>query len=150
MDVKMDINDIVNVLPHRYPMLLVDRVLELKPKSHIVGYKNLTYNEEVFQGHFPQEAVFPGALVIEALAQLSALLGCHTLGINLQEGGDACYLGGVDGFKFRRPAIPGDQLMLHSEIKQYRSNIGYFDTRATVEDEVCCEGRIVCCYRRRS
>lgn len=146
---EMNIQDICKHLPHRYPFLLVDRVLELKPGEYINAYKNITFNEAIFQGHFPTEPVFPGVFIIEALAQCSALLGFKSLGVELHSGME-CYLTGVDNFKFRKPVFPGDQLHLQAKVKQTRRNIGSFIVCATVNDNVCCEGIVTCLYRTKS
>ena len=142
----MQIEEICRRLPHRYPMLLVDRVLELEAGSHIHAYKNISYNEQLFQGHFPNSPVFPGVLVIEALAQISALLGFESLGVVVDDN-LACYLTGADNFKFRKPVVPGDALHLHAKLTKHRSNIGFFETYATVENAKCCSGQITCLYR---
>lgn len=144
----MHIKDICQHLPHRYPMLLVDRVVELETGSHVHAYKNITYNEEVFQGHFPGEPVFPGVLIVEAMTQISALLGFNSLGITIQDD-MVCYLTGVDNCRFRRPVVPGDTLHLYSTLKRHRSNMGFFDTYATVDDTKCCEGKIMCLYQTK-
>lgn len=141
----MDIREIQNYLPHRYPFLLIDRVLELEVDSHILAYKNVTINEEVFQGHFPIEPIFPGVLIIEALAQASALLGFRTLELENSKQ-TLCYLTKVDGFRFRSPVTPGDQLYLDVRLKTRRRNIGVFDCKARVGDRECCSGMIQCAY----
>src|SRR3954470_8240996 len=104
----MDVNEIQSILPHRFPFLLVDRVLELKPGDKLVAVKNVTANEHFFQGHFPGHPVMPGVLILEALAQPAALLGYKTAQANPATHGT--YLMTIDGAKFRRPVVPGDQL----------------------------------------
>ena len=112
----MNINEIMALLPHRYPLLLVDRVLELVPNERILAYKNISVNEEVFNGHFPGAPIFPGVLTIEALAQASGILGFASTNTTADDG--KLYLfAGVDKVRFKRTVVPGDQLMLSSEVE---------------------------------
>ena len=144
----MNINEIMALLPHRYPLLLVDRVLEIEPNESIVGYKNSTVNEEVFNGHCPGAPIFPGVMIIEALAQISGILGFASTGTTADDG--KLYLfAGVDKVRFRRPVVPGDQLMLSSEVLGVKRNIWRFKTSATVDGEVACEATLLCAYRDR-
>jgi 3-hydroxyacyl-[acyl-carrier-protein] dehydratase len=126
-------------------MLLVDRVVTIEKGSHVHAYKNISYNEQVFAGHFPTEPVFPGVLIVEALAQVSALLGFETLEVTMNDN-LRCYLVGLDNFKFRKPAIPGDTIDLHSKLIRSRKNMGSFETWAMVGDSRCCDGQIKCLY----
>jgi len=139
----MDIREIKEFLPHRYPFLLVDRVLELVPGEKIVAYKNVSINEDVFNGHFPQAPIFPGVMIIEALAQASGILGFST--VNKRPDEKTLYLfAGVDGVRFKRQVVPGDQLMLESSIESVKRNIWKFKCRATVEGKLACEASLLC------
>lgn len=139
----MRIEDIQKLLPHRYPFLLVDRVVEIELGKRIVAYKNITMNEEVFSGHFPKEPIFPGVMIIEAMAQAAGLLGFAT--VNKQPEDDALYLfAGVDGVRFKRPVVPGDQLMLEAEIDSTKRNIWRFTCRSTVDGQLACQATILC------
>ena len=116
----LEIEEIKKILPHRYPFLLVDRILELEPGKRAVGIKNVTANEPFFQGHFPQRAVMPGVLIIEAMAQVG---GVMILSVE-EHKGKLAYLGTLDGVKFRRPIVPGDTLEMETELLRVRSNMG--------------------------
>ena len=131
----MTTTEIMSVLPHRYPFLLVDRVLELVEGERILALKNITGNEAVFNGHFPGAPIFPGVLMIEALAQASGILGFRTTNTTADDG--KLYLfAGVDKARFKRPVTPGDQLMLESRVIAVKRNIWRFQTRATVNDKL--------------
>lgn len=133
------LNEIRQALPHRYPFLLVDRVLEVSDDGkRAVAIKNVTANEPFFQGHFPDNAVMPGVLIVEALAQAggAALLG------SLGGEGKLAMLAGLDGFKFRQPVVPGDTLRLEVELVKLRSQIGKLQARALVDGKVAAEGEI--------
>ncbi|HHW92768.1 MAG TPA: 3-hydroxyacyl-ACP dehydratase FabZ [Firmicutes bacterium] len=130
--------EIQAVLPHRYPFLLVDRILEVEGGRRAVGLKNVTSNEPFFQGHFPGHPIMPGVLIVEALAQVAAFAV-----LGMDEAGDKLgYFTGIDKFRFRRPVIPGDQLRLEVELLRLRSSMGKARVRATVEGEVAAEGEI--------
>lgn len=144
----MNINEIMALLPHRYPLLLVDRVLELVPNERILAYKNISVNEEVFNGHFPGAPIFPGVLTIEALAQASGILGFASTNTTADDG--KLYLfAGVDKVRFKRTVVPGDQLMLSSEVQAVKRNIWRFRTTATVDGEIACQATLLCAYRDR-
>jgi 3-hydroxyacyl-[acyl-carrier-protein] dehydratase len=144
----MNINEIMALLPHRYPLLLVDRVLELVPNERILAYKNISVNEEVFNGHFPGAPIFPGVLTIEALAQASGILGFASTNTTADDG--KLYLfAGVDKVRFKRTVVPGDQLMLSSEVEAVKRNIWRFRTSATVDGEIACQATLLCAYRDR-
>ena len=144
----MNINEIMALLPHRYPLLLVDRVLELVPNERILDYKNISVNEEVFNGHFPGAPIFPGVLTIEALAQASGILGFASTNTTADDG--KLYLfAGVDKVRFKRTVVPGDQLMLSSEVEAVKRNIWRFRTKATVDGEIACQATLLCAYRDR-
>lgn len=134
----LDVVAIRKILPHRYPFLLIDRVVELEPGQLITAIKCLSANEPFFQGHFPAYPVMPGVLQIEALAQAGAIMAL-TMPVNEGKG---ALLTGVDGFKIRRPVVPGDVLKLHVKTLRYRSGYGKGQATATVNDEVTAEGEL--------
>lgn len=135
----VSVDNIMKILPHRYPFLLVDRILELEPGKKAVGIKNVTINEPFFQGHFPGTPVFPGVLILEALAQVGA---CALLSQEKHKNSLA-YLAGVDKFRFRRVVNPGDQLLLEVELLKMKGNIGKAQGRATVEGVTAAEGEFL-------
>ena len=132
----LNIQEIMEILPHRYPMLLVDRVLELDPGKRIVCIKNVTANEQFFLGHFPGAPVMPGVLIVEAMAQCGAVLVLRDIPDRLEK---LFLFGGVDKARFRRPVVPGDQLRMEVEIMQRRSTSVKIHGLATVEGEVAAE-----------
>ena len=142
----MDIAEIRQYLPHRYPFLLVDRVLELTPGESIVAYKNLSINEPFFDGHFPQQPIFPGVLLIEAMAQAAGILGFKTQGKTPADG-SMYLLAGVDNLRFKRPCVPGDRVMLRASIISDRRGIWKFDVSADVAGELCASATILCADR---
>ena len=125
----LDVNEIRRILPHRYPMLLVDRIVELEPER-IVGIKNVTANEPFFTGHFPDIPVMPGVLIIEAMAQTAGALVVHTLGAEAE--GKLVYFMTIENARFRRPVVPGDQLMIHVVKERSRGNVWKFNGEAKV------------------
>jgi 3-hydroxyacyl-[acyl-carrier-protein] dehydratase len=140
----MDIKKITSLLPHRYPFLLVDRVVEVEPGQRLLGYKNVTINEPFFQGHFPEKPVMPGVLIIEALAQATGLLAMESEDV---AGKAIYYLVGVDKARFKRPVVPGDQLMLEVEVLKQRRGIWTFSGKGTVDSQVCASAEIMCTAR---
>ncbi|HET8597884.1 MAG TPA: 3-hydroxyacyl-ACP dehydratase FabZ [Castellaniella sp.] len=145
---ELDIKDIMERLPHRQPMLLVDRVLEMDPGKSIVAIKNVTYNEPFFQGHFAHHPVMPGVLIIEALAQAAALFSFADAGApNLASTKIAYYLVGVDGARFRRPVVPGDQLRMEVSADKLSRSICKYTAVAKVGDQVAAEAKIMCAVR---
>jgi 3-hydroxyacyl-[acyl-carrier-protein] dehydratase len=139
----MDINEISEYLPHRYPFLLVDRVLELEPGSFIRGFKNVTINEPFFNGHFPGNPVMPGVLMVEAMAQLAGILAFKTKGRKPSDG-SIYYLGGVDSARFKRPVVPGDRLEMEARIIADRSRVMKFACTAYVDGQTACSAEIIC------
>ena len=143
--VNFDINQILKMLPHRYPFLLVDRVLELEAGKRVKALKNVTMNEPHFTGHFPEFPVMPGVLILEALAQTAALL---TFGKDSVD--DSVYFFvGIDNARFKRPVTPGDQLILNASIVRFKSGIWKFKTFATVNDVVVTEADLMCTIRKK-
>ena len=142
----IDIRGILEYLPHRYPFLLVDRVLELEPGKRIVAIKNVTINEPYFVGHFPHIPVMPGVLMIEALAQAAGVLSFETLG-RRSDPGSVFYFVGIDGARFKRPVGPGDQLRLEVEILRFAKSISKFRGTATVDGQVAAEAELMCTLR---
>lgn len=143
----MDIHQILKQLPHRYPILLVDRVLSLEPGVRIKAIKNVTINEPFFTGHFPHRPVMPGVLMLEALAQAAALLAFETMGVTPDES-SVYYFAGIDGARFKRPVEPGDQLILEVVLDRNKAGIFRFDARALVGDEVAVEAQLMCAMRK--
>jgi len=142
----MDIQEILKTLPHRYPFVLVDRVLQLDKGQYAKAIKNVSINEPFFTGHFPARPVMPGVLVIEALAQAAAMLAFVTKGT--EAGGDkVVYLVGIDGARFKRPVVPGDQLMLEVWQERVKGGIHKYRTRASVEGQLVAECEIMCTER---
>ena len=135
----MDIQEIKDTIPHRYPFLLVDKVTEIEEGERVVGYKNVTINEPFFQGHFPDYPVMPGVLIIEALAQVGAVA---MLGME-ENKGKIGFLAGVDKCRFKRQVVPGDQLKLEVEITRIKGPIGKGKGTATVNGEVACQAEIM-------
>ena len=133
----IDIMRIMEMIPHRYPMLLVDRVTEIQPGESAVGLKNVSINESFFQGHFPQKPVMPGVLIVEALAQVAAVLVVDSLGDEVE--GKLVYFMSIDSAKFRKPVVPGDQLVLHVTKDRARRNIWSFKGEARVDGGLVAE-----------
>ena len=142
----MDIQEILAHLPHRYPMLLVDRVLECEPGKRILAIKNVTINEPFFSGHFPHHPVMPGVLVVEAMAQAAAILSFRTLGTKPDDK-SVYYFVGIDGARFKRPVCPGDQLLLEVLLERNVRGIWKFDAKAKVGDTLAAEAKIMCTVR---
>jgi len=142
----MDIHKILRQLPHRYPFLLVDRVLELEKGKSIKALKNVTINEPFFEGHFPNRPVMPGVLMLEALAQASALLAFDALDASPDDQ-MIYYFAGMDAVRFRRPVEPGDQLILLAELVRVKAGIFKFTTRALVGNELAVEAELTCAVR---
>jgi len=144
----MDILEIQTYLPHRYPFLLVDRVTEVESGKFIKGYKNVSFNEFYFQGHFPDMPIMPGVMVLEAMAQISGILGFVTT--NKKPSQNLIhYFAGSNRARFKRPVVPGDQLVLESDIVAAKHSIWKFDCRALVNGEVACVAEIMTAERER-
>ena len=142
----MDIHQILKQLPHRYPFLLVDRVLDIKKGISIKALKNVSMNEPQFTGHFPHRPVFPGVLMLEAMAQAAALLAFDTLGVSPDDK-TVYYFAGIDGARFKRPVEPGDQLVMDVTLDRMKAGIFKFKGVTRVGDEVACEAELMCTMR---
>lgn len=142
----MDIHQIRKQLPHRYPFLLVDRVLEIEKGKRIKALKNVTINEPFFGGHFPNRPVMPGVLMLEAMAQTAALLAFDTAGVTMDDN-TVYYFAGIDGARFKRPVEPGDQLVMDIELDRVRAGIYKFKGVTRVGDDVVCEAELMCTMR---
>lgn len=134
---EIDILRVMAMIPHRYPMLMIDRVVDVVPDVSAIGIKNVTINEAFFQGHFPEKPVMPGVMIIESMAQTAAVLVVQTLG-EIAEG-KLVYFMSVDNARFRRPVTPGDSLRIHVAKLQHRRNVWKFSAQAMVDDKLCAE-----------
>ena len=142
----MNIHDILKKLPHRYPFLMVDRVLELEHGKRIKALKNVTANEPYFVGHFPRRPVMPGVMMLEALAQAAALLSFDALGAKAEDN-TLYYFAGIDSARFKRPVEPCDQMILDVTLDRMKSNIFKFHARASVDGETAVEAGLMCAVR---
>ena len=143
----MDVMEIQKILPHRYPFLLVDRVIEYTPNEKLVGFKNVTANEPFFGGHFPHRPVMPGVMILEALAQAAAILAFDNIDVRPDEH-TVFYFAGIDSARFKRPVEPGDQLKLHVNLDRMKAGIVKFTSEARVGDAVAAEAGLMCTMRR--
>ena len=143
---QLNIHQIRKILPHRYPFLLVDRVLEVEKGKRIVALKNVTINEPQFNGHFPHRPVFPGVYMLEAMAQSAALLAFATLEVTPDDN-TVYYFAGIDGARFKRPVEPGDQLVMEVTLERMKAGIFKFKGTSRVGDEVACEAELMCTMR---
>lgn len=144
---SVDIKRILQMIPHRYPMLMVDRVVDMHLDASAIGIKNVSINEPFFQGHFPSEPVMPGVLIVEAMAQTAAVLVVATFGADSE--GKLVYFMTIDGVRFRRPVVPGDRLELHVSKVQSRANVWKFAGKAIVEGKVAAEATFAAMIRDR-
>lgn len=140
----IDINEIMQLLPHRYPFLLVDRVLEFEPSKRVVGIKNVTSNEPFFVGHFPGKPIMPGVLIVEAMAQTGGILAFKSFP---EMKGSVLFIG-IDNARFRRPVIPGDQLKMVVNVVKHKREIWVFEGKAYVGDELVAEAKIMAMLRQ--
>lgn len=138
----LDVLQIKELLPHRYPFLLVDRVTDIENGKKIIGYKNVSVNEEFFNGHFPLKPIMPGVLIVEAMAQISGILGFHTTGKRPADGYIYLFVG-ADNVRFKRQVVPGDRLTLEAEIVNSKRNMYKFTCRASVDGELCSSADIL-------
>lgn len=145
----MDILEIRKYLPHRYPFLLLDRVVELEEGDRVLAYKNITYNEEVFQGHFPHFPVFPGVMLVEAMAQACGVLGFKTMDKTPDDG--SIYLfAGIDNVRFKRQVVPGDRVFIEAKILSEKRGIWKFQCSCKVDDQLVTSATILCADRKVS
>jgi 3-hydroxyacyl-[acyl-carrier-protein] dehydratase len=140
----VDINDILKTLPHRFPMLLIDRVIKIRTDYSGIGIKNVTFNEPQFQGHFPGMPIFPGVMIIEAMAQTSGILVGLSMG--LVDKNATVFFMGVDGVKFRRKVVPGDVMELHVKALRGGGRVWKFEGRAMVGTDLCCEATFMAMF----
>jgi len=143
----LDVQQVLEYLPHRFPMLLIDRVLECESGKSIKALKNVTINEPFFPGHYPHQPVMPGVLVIEALAQAAAILSFITLGIKPDDQ-SVYYFAGIDNARFKRPVVPGDQLILEATLTRSMRGIGKYSVVARVDGVVAAEAELMAVYRK--
>ena len=146
MTTSLDIAGILKHLPHRYPLLLVDRVHDMVSGEYIHAVKNVSINEPFFVGHFPHYPVMPGVMILEALAQASAILTFHTTQ-TLPDTDTAYYFVGIDGARFKRPVVPGDQLHLHAKIVRHAHSIWKFSVEAKVSEQMAASAQLMCTVR---
>ncbi|HNQ75369.1 MAG TPA: 3-hydroxyacyl-ACP dehydratase FabZ [Pseudothauera hydrothermalis] len=145
----MDINEILQYLPHRYPFLLVERVLEIEEGKRILALKNVTINEPFFPGHFPNHPVMPGVLIVEAMAQAAALLSFKTMGVKPDDNSVVLFAG-IDNVRFKRQVVPGDQLLFDVEILQGKRNIYKYKGVARVGEQIATEAELMCALKTKS
>ena len=143
MSIQMDINEIIELLPHRYPFLLIDRVLSMEPDKSIVALKNVTINDPFFPGHYPHYPVMPGVLIIEAMAQAAALLSFKSMGAGANEK-SVYYFAGIDGARFRQPVSPGDQLIIKVTLIRSMRGLFKFSATAEVDSRPVAEAELMC------
>ena len=143
----MNIKEILDTLPHRYPFILVDRVLSLNPNKNIKALKNVTINEQFFTGHFPHHTVMPGVLIIEALAQTAGILSFKSMDV-LPDKNSLYYFVGIDNCRFKNPVLPGDTISLEVEIDRVRGGVWKYRSVARVEENICAEATILCALRK--
>ncbi|GAB5605640.1 3-hydroxyacyl-ACP dehydratase FabZ [Sideroxyarcus sp. TK5] len=148
MSITMDIHEVLEHLPHRYPFLLIDRVLDVVPNERIVALKNVTMNEPFFPGHYPHHPVMPGVLIIEAMAQASALLSFKSMGTKPDEN-SVYYFVGIDNARFKRPVSPGDQLIFRMELTMNRRGMFKFKGTAEVDGQIAAEAELICAIKEK-
>lgn len=145
-EILIDIREIMKMLPHRYPFLLVDRVIDYVDGESLTAIKNVTYNEQFFTGHFPALPTMPGVLMLEALAQVSGLLAVKKSGMSADHG-LILYFAGIDDARFKRPVVPGDQLTMTSVFEKQKRDLWMFSARAMVGSELACSAKLMCALK---
>jgi len=140
---QLDIHEILNHLPHRYPFVLIDRVIDLKLNEEITAIKNVTINEPFFPGHFPYHPVMPGVLIVEAMAQAAAVLSFKTMNV-LPSEDSVYYFAGIDNVRFKKPVSPGDQLVLNVKIDRVLKGIWKYKAQGKVDDQIVAEAEMMC------
>jgi len=148
MDTKIDFQQILDLMPHRYPLLLIDRIIDIVPGQKIVALKNVTFNEHFFQGHFPDAPIMPGVLIVEAMAQAGAMLYLESL--QREDRNYIFYFMGLDKVRFRKPVVPGDQLILETKILKIRSNAIKMAATATVDNARVAEAELLATMGEKS
>ena len=143
----MDIGEVMEYLPHRYPFLLIDRVLELVPGERIKALKNVTVNEQFFTGHFPHHPVMPGVLVIEAMAQTAAVMSYKTRDVK-PDSNTVAYFAGIDNVRFKRPVLPGDQLIFDVTLVKNKGDLWKYRGTASIDGEVAASADLMCFFKR--
>ncbi len=141
---KLDILDILKLLPHRYPFIMVDKIVEMVAGESVVGIKNVTINEPFFQGHFPERPVMPGVMVLEGMAQVGGVLGFHSMPEMI--GNKLLYFAGIDNVRFRRPVIPGDQITFELKLLKMKRGIMFMDGRASVDGQLVAEANLMASF----
>ncbi len=139
----MDIQEVLEHLPHRYPFLLIDRVLDFEPGKSLKALKNISVNEPMFTGHFPERPIFPGVLIMEALAQATGILAFKTQG-NKPDGSSLYYFAGIDNCRFKQPVVPGDQMILDVEVLKEKRGIWKFKAEASVDGKMVASAELMC------
>jgi 3-hydroxyacyl-[acyl-carrier-protein] dehydratase len=148
MAIQLDIKEILDRIPHRYPMLLIDRVLDMVPGKSIKALKNVSINEPFFTGHFPHHPVMPGVLILEAMAQAAAIFSfAEETGLKPVDGEAVYYFVGIDGARFRKPVLPGDQLIIEVEAERLGRTICKYQSKAFVDGDVVAEAKLMCAIR---
>ena len=145
----IDIHEIQRLLPHRYPFLLIDRVIEFTPGEHLVGIKNVSFNEPHFTGHFPQRVIMPGVLILEALAQATGLLAFKTAD-QIRSDDALYYLAGIDNARFKKQVVPGDIIVINAKLVQSKSEVHKFTADCKVEGEVVCKADLIGAIRPKN
>lgn len=150
LQLPIEAREIQNYLPHRYPFLLIDRVIAAEPGKTLTAIKNVTINEHFFQGHFPEMPVMPGVLIVEAMAQACGVLAVLSQGGEARKEGEVTLFAGLDNVRFKRPVLPGDQLVFEVELLAHKRDIGKFHAVAKVDGQLACEADIMCAQRQAS
>ncbi len=141
---EMDILEILKLLPHRYPFVMVDRIISMEPGKEISGIKNVTINEPFFQGHFPEQPVMPGVLILEGMAQVGGVLGYHTLPENI--GKKLLYFAGIDNARFRKPVVPGDQLVFSLSLLKIKRGVMVMEGEAHVDGKLAAQAELMASF----